>query len=248
MIQIKSAGYACSLQLCRRSVTSSSVVGMIWENILYFLPNLGIWIIRQDGICEQIRKATLGLNYFKRQKTWLNLKGRLLKKEHVLTSSNLRSPDRQDVSSSCWTLGICPTCSFSKKIWNVYAPWDVSCLDLKWNPLSTLHTFKSWRCVRWLAQDLTWAWAVAPCRAPSERGLWWTPLDLQRSKATFRIKTVGIRTLSCKSSLYSNIFQHCTLQIWCRPFSSVRNVSQPSWLRKFITMAAGTNPCLQNIY
>lgn len=31
------------------------------------------------------------------------------------------------------------------------------------------------------------------------------------------------------------------------PFSSVRNVSQPSCLRKFITLSAGTKPCLQRM-
>lgn len=29
---------------------SNSVLGMMWENILYLFPNLGIWTIRQEGI------------------------------------------------------------------------------------------------------------------------------------------------------------------------------------------------------
>lgn len=40
----------------------------------------------------------------------------------------------------------------------------------------------------------------------------------------------------------------CIYNCACLPFSSVRNVLQPSCLRKFITFSAGTNPCLQNIH
>lgn len=37
----------------------------------------------------------------------------------LFTSSNLSSPDIQEVSSSCWTVGTCLNCSFSRKIWKV---------------------------------------------------------------------------------------------------------------------------------
>lgn len=39
----------CFSQLHKRSVMSSSVEGMMCENILYLFPNLGICTIRHDG-------------------------------------------------------------------------------------------------------------------------------------------------------------------------------------------------------
>lgn len=73
MRRYESADYTSSSQLYRRSVMSSSVEGMMWENILYLFPNLGIWTIRQDGIWGTNGEGNIGVTEMYRGKSWSTL-------------------------------------------------------------------------------------------------------------------------------------------------------------------------------